>query len=119
MFSVVRRGFVGAAVGTGGGPRQGGSGPRDAVGRAAPVMSSVRCEVTMTLRAGSKISSLSSPPREIALHGHAGAEFFRPEKRTERGADLGDKVGFDLVPVVQGRGGRRGAVQRVRRPWGG
>ena len=62
MFSVVRVVLLAPPLG-----REVGRGSVEAVPgtpleTAAPVLSSVRCEVTMTLRAGSKISSLSSPP---------------------------------------------------------
>ena len=62
MFSVVRVVLLAPPLG-----RDVGRGRLDAVPgtpleTAAPVVSSVRCEVTITLCAGSKISSLNSPP---------------------------------------------------------
>src|ERR1035437_705966 len=104
-------GFVGAAVGAGGGPRQGGSRARDAVGSHPPrdVFGTLRSEHDTACGIEDFLAQFSA--REIALHGYAGAEFFGPEERAEGGADLGDKGGFDLVPVVQRRAGRRRAVQ--------
>src|ERR1017187_6932688 len=107
-------GFVGAAVGTGGGPRKGGSGPRDAIGNRPPrvVFGTLRREHDAARGIEDLLAQLRA--RKIALHRHAGAEFLGPEEWTEGGADLGDQVGFDLVPVVQRRGGRPCAVQGGR-----
>src|ERR1019366_2549509 len=107
-------GFVGAAVGTGGGPRKSGSGSRDTVGNRPPrvVFGALRREHDAARGVEDLLAQLRA--RKIALHRHAGAEFLGPEEWTEGGADLGDKVGFDLVPVVERRGGRPCAVQGGR-----
>src|ERR1017187_1065269 len=106
--------LVGPAVGTGGGPRKGGSGPRDAVGNRPPcaVFGTQRSKHDAACGVEDLLAQLRA--RKIALHRHADAEFLGPEEWTEGGADLGDQVGFNLVPIVQRRGGRLCAVQRGR-----
>ena len=106
MFSVVRVVLLRAAVGPRRGPRQASKPSRDSVGDCRPgaVFGALRTDHHAARRVEDLFAQFSA--REIALHRHAGAEFLRPEQRTQRGADLGEQVGFDLVAVVERRRGR-------------
>src|ERR1039458_8901268 len=92
MFSVVRVVLLEPPLGRDVGRGRAEAVPGTPLETAAPVLSSVRCEVTMTLRAGSKISSLNSWDNNHTPSGNLGYTPLPVTHSNRFGAAMGGQI---------------------------